>query len=95
VETATNGYEAGARTMAFRPDLLLIDYDLGDATALDVARTVRSDPALKRTRILCMSGYLTSEQAEAVLHQGVDDFIAKPIDLPDLRRRVLKLVGLS
>lgn len=96
VETATNGYEAGARTVTFRPDLLLIDYNLGDVTGVEVARTVRGEPTLKDTKILCMSGFLSEEAAGAVIGEGgIDDFIRKPLDLMDLRRRVLRLTGLS
>ncbi len=95
IETATNGYEAGTKTMAFRPDLLLIDYNLGDVTGLDVARTVRARPELVGTRIVCMSGFLTDEQARPLLGQGIDDFVTKPLDLERLRARVYRLVGLT
>lgn len=95
IETATNGYEAGAKTMAFKPDLLLIDYNLGEVNGIDIARTVRARPELSATRIICMSGYLTEEQARPLLGQGIDDFVTKPIDLDGLRARVYRLVGLT
>lgn len=95
IETATNGYQAGTRTMTFRPDLLLIDYNLGDVTGVDVARTVRDEPALEGMKILCMSGFLTEETAADLIGEGIDDFIPKPLDLIELRRRILRLTGLS
>ncbi|MBI4880636.1 MAG: response regulator [Planctomycetes bacterium] len=94
VATAANGYEAGAKTVSFRPDLLLIDYSLGDITGVEVAKTVRANPALAQTKILCMSGYLDDDQIEEVLEQGIDDFIKKPLDLQDVHQRVLRLLGL-
>ena len=95
IETAGNGYEAGTKTISFKPDLLLIDYNLGDLTGLDVARTVRAHPDLKGLKILCMSGYLKDSEVEGVLAAGVDDFIRKPMDLQDLRGRVFRLLGLT
>ncbi len=93
VETATNAYEAGAQTIAFKPDLLLIDYDLGDATGVDVARTVRKRPELRDMKIVCMSGIVRGSKVAEVLSEGIDDFIEKPLDLKDLLARVTKLLG--
>ncbi|MFH0946979.1 MAG: response regulator [Planctomycetota bacterium] len=95
VDTAINGYEAGTKTVSFKPDLLLIDYNLGDLTGLDVARTVRANPELSGMKILCMSGYVGDSDVARILEGGVDDFIRKPMDLLDLRGRVYRLLGLT
>jgi two-component system response regulator RpaA len=94
IRTATNGYAAGALTATFQPDVLIIDYNLGDVTGLDVARTIRSNPRLARTRILCMSGYVTEEESAALFAEGVDDFVRKPLDFMDVQKRVLRLLDL-
>lgn len=95
VATARNGYEAGTKTMAFRPDVLLIDYNLGDVTGADVARTVRANPHLAGVRILCMSGFLEEARVAEVLREGIDDFVRKPLDLKDLQARVFRLARLA
>ena len=41
IATATNAYAAGMLTASFRPDALLLDFNLGDATGLDVAQAIR------------------------------------------------------
>jgi excisionase family DNA binding protein len=94
VQTARDGYEAGTKTVAFRPHLLLIDYNLGSSTGADVARTVRADPELKEMRILCMSGFLSEAEGSALKEQGIDDFMKKPFDLGDVQRRVYTLLGM-
>lgn len=93
VESATNAYEAGAQTIAFGPDLLLIDYDLGDATGVDVVRSVRKRPELRDMKIVCMSGIVKGERIAEVLAEGIDDFVEKPIDLKRLLARITKLLG--
>ena len=95
VHTATNGYEAGTKTVALRPDLLLIDYNLGDVTGVDVARTVRTDPDLAGIKIVCMSGFLTPDEVAGVLEQGIDGFVAKPFDLEDLKRRAAGILEID
>jgi len=88
VSTAKNGYEAGTKTISLKPDVLLIDYNLGDITGLDVARTVRTHEELKETRIVCMSGFLDESNLEQLRAEGVDDFLKKPLDLVRLGERL-------
>lgn len=94
VATAGNGYEAGTKTVSFKPHLLLVDYNLGDVTGADVARTLRADPQLRNVKIVCMSGFLTQEQGDALVSHGVDDFVRKPLDLKALRQRIFALLEL-
>lgn len=95
VATAANGYEAGTKTISLKPDLLLIDYNLGDVTGLDVARTVRQHDELKGMRIVCMSGFLDESNLEQIKAEGVDDFFRKPLDLEELGRRLKRHLALA
>lgn len=95
VEVARNGYEAGLRTMALRPDVLLLDYHLGDVDGLTVTRLVRRHPELERTRILLMSGHLTAADADRVRAAGADAFLLKPFTFAEVKDRVLQAVGLG
>lgn len=95
VRTARNGYEAGAKTISLKPDVLLIDYNLGDVTGLDVARTVREHEELRETKIVCMSGFLDGSNLDELRDQGVDDFFPKPLDLEALGRRLKQHLALA
>jgi CheY-like chemotaxis protein len=53
---------------------------------------VRADPRLADTRIVCMSGFLDGSDAEALRSAGIDDFVKKPLDLLDLKRRIERLL---
>ena len=94
VATASNGYEAGTKTISLKPDVLLIDYNLGDITGLDVARTARTHEELKEMRIVCMSGFLDESNLEQIRAEGVDDFLKKPLDLARLGERLKAHLGL-
>ena len=56
VKTAGTGYEAGALTESFKPDLMILDYMLPDINGNVVCRTVRANPALAETKIIIVSG---------------------------------------
>lgn len=66
-------------TQAEMPDLALIDVHLRNLSGYDVLRSIRSDPALGRTRVVMSSG---SECRNECIEFGADDFLLKPY-MPD------------
>lgn len=95
VDTASSGWEAGLKTASQRPDLLLLDYRLGDQTGDLVVRTIRGTQGLPQPAIVLMSAHLTEQEAERVLAEGADAFLAKPFDLELLRETVFRHVGIQ
>lgn len=71
-----------------RPWVMLIDIDLPSVTGIEIARRIRSNPAMASVYILMM----TSHRSEAVLKQleglDVDGLLQKPIDMPALLVRM-------
>lgn len=71
-----------------RPWVMLIDIDLPSVTGIEIARRIRSNPAMDSVYILMM----TSHRSEAVLKQveglDVDGLLQKPIDMPALLVRM-------
>lgn len=94
VATASSGWEAGLRTASWRPDVLLLDYRLGDTTGEEVAVGVRQIDAAYRPAVIVMSAYLQPEDVARVLARGADAFLKKPFELDELRRTVLRHAGL-
>jgi len=90
LKVAHSGYEAGMVTVDFKPDLILLDYNLGDVTGLEVTQLIRQNPAVKNTRIIILSGLLMGKKTKEVLAAGADDFIAKPFKFEDIKNRVFK-----
>ena len=95
IATASNGYEAGLKTHSFKPHLLLIDYNLGDITGSEVAASIRQVDELKGIRIVVMSGFLSQEDAQRLLDQGIDDFLRKPFEMERARDKLFQLLNVS
>ncbi len=93
VDEAASGWEAGLKTAAREPRLLLLDYRLQDTTGAQVLATLRGMPELRQPAIVIMSAHLSDEQAEALLAAGADGWLPKPFTLEQLRATVLKHVG--
>ena len=95
VETAISGYEAGVKTVSFRPHVLILDHLLGDTTSREVSRSLRANEELQDLKIIVMSGYLTDDEVDGMLMNGVQDFIRKPFDLKEVKEKIFKVLNLA
>lgn len=95
VDVAATGWEAGLKTAARKPRLLLLDYRLGDTTGDKVVSTIRGMEGLDQPSIVIMSAHLTDEQADELLQSGADAWLPKPFDLENLRDTVYRHVGIA
>ena len=93
VRSASNGFEAGAMTSEFRPDILLLDYMLPDINGNVVCQRVRSDPNLAQTKIIIVSGAVAPSEVAQLMAAGADDFIKKPFDVDTLISRMVELLS--
>ncbi len=92
VKSAANGFDAGAMTQEFRPDILLLDYLLPDINGNVVCERVRKDPNLAHTRIIIVSGAVSNDEIKQLEAAGADDFIKKPFDIDKLISRMVELL---
>jgi excisionase family DNA binding protein len=92
VETAATGFDAGLKTRAFHPDVIVLDYMLPDINGNAVCRSIRSDESLNDVRIIIVSGVVEREHVEKLLEDGADDFIQKPFSIEQLVNRIAELV---
>ncbi len=95
VDEASSGWEAGLKTAARRPRLLLLDFRLGDTTGDRVVSTIRGFTDLEQPTIVLMSAHLTEEQAHDLMERGADGWLPKPFELAALRDTVYRHVGIA
>jgi CheY-like chemotaxis protein len=87
VYEAVDGFEAGLRVAQLLPSIVLLDLKLPGQDGMKVCRLIRSDPNLKKTRIVCISGLPEEEARQAALAAGADEFLPKPFE-PDRLKAV-------
>ena len=88
---AEDGFQAGVKMIAERPDLVILDLSMPGLDGFDVIRFVRQRPELKDLKILVLSGLAPSELDEAV-RLGANEAISKPFDNADLLARTRALL---
>lgn len=95
VETATTGYDAGLMTERFRPHLIVLDYMLPDLNGDVVCERIRSNPNLKETKILFVSGVVERDRIEHLLRTGGNGFLKKPFTVATLLDEIARLLELA
>lgn len=88
VETAANGEDALASIRADAPDLAILDLRMPRVDGFGVVAELRKDPVLQHLPVIILSASGTREIRVEGLDLGADDFVAKPVDLPELKARV-------
>ncbi len=76
-ETGPLGLEMAAR---IKPDLILLDIQLPGMDGHAVARTLKSDAALRTIPIVAVTSYAMAGDREKCLEAGAEGYIEKPIN---------------
>jgi putative two-component system response regulator len=94
VLTASSGRDALAAVAQHRPDLLLLDIMIPEPDGVTVCRMLKANPATAAIPIIFMSG-LEPGVSESDARRLADDYIAKPIDVYELRSRVRQTLQMA
>jgi DNA-binding NarL/FixJ family response regulator/anti-sigma regulatory factor (Ser/Thr protein kinase) len=87
VHSAT-GADALARIEVGGIDLVLLDRHLPDVEGLDLCRRVREREGEVYLPVIVISGLVDPTERQAGFDAGVDDYVAKPLQVADLLNRV-------
>jgi two-component system KDP operon response regulator KdpE len=85
VETAADGMEAVQKTIAWHPDVIVLDLGLPKLGGLDVCRSVRSWSSVP---IIVLSVRDSEHDKITALDLGADDYLTKPFSLGELLARI-------
>lgn len=91
---AADAIQALQLASEYRPDLILMDIQLPDMDGLSVARTLKSDPAVKGIPIVAMTAYEVGADQVRSLTRTCVGYAQKPVrprEIINLATAVLKL----
>lgn len=95
VRTAPDGTEALAEMGRSAPDLVLLDYQMGEPDGFAVCRAIKADPRWEHIPVLILTGMGDLEDRLSGFDAGADEYLAKPIDGRELLARVQALLQLT
>jgi CheY-like chemotaxis protein len=84
VRTAYSGAGALAIVDTFIPDLALIDVSMPDMSGMDLARLLRQNDALAKTRLVALTGYTDEAHRQKSSAAGFDAHVVKPLSAEQL-----------
>jgi len=92
LETVSTGREAISRILAGKIDLILLDILLPDMIGFDICQRLREIDKNNDTPIIVITCLHDLESRVMSLELGVDDFLVKPINRPELTARIRALL---
>ena len=95
VVTAASGAEALAKIEGERPDLVLLDVVMPGMSGYEVCQRIRADGTNGILPVVMVTALDPSSERIKGLDVGADDFLTKPINLPELLARVRSLLRIK
>jgi PAS domain S-box-containing protein len=89
-DLACNGLEACAAAQAKPFDLILMDCQMPEMDGFEATRRIREQEGPRRVPILAMTANAMAGDRERCLEAGMDDYLAKPIAILDLKEALLR-----
>ncbi len=88
LEFAYDGEETLAKVASFRPDLLLLDVMMPKRSGFEVCQQIKSNPETRSIMVLMVTALNELGDIERAIAAGTNDFLSKPVNRPELLKRV-------
>ncbi len=94
VEVAKDAFDAGRLVATFRPQLIFLDLMMPGVDGFEVCTRLKKDPATTHTEVIAITGYYTEANTERIIAAGAAFCLRKPLDVVEVRGRVLEAFNL-
>lgn len=92
VELASNGKEALQKYFKNGYDLIIMDVQMPEKNGYEVTQEIRKqEKDQKHTLILAMTAYALVGDRQKCLEAGMDDYLSKPIEMDQLKKKLIEL----
>ncbi len=88
IDVAHDGFSAGIKCEALRPDVVTLDLHMPDMNGFEVCSLLRSMFGKVRPRIVALTGFATEENVQRMRAAGADACLAKTVDADTLMREL-------
>jgi signal transduction histidine kinase len=93
VRIAEDGLKGVDAALEFLPEVVLLDIGLPDIDGYEVARRLKSQSRLDKTRIVAITGFGSDSDRRRAEELSFDSFLVKPIDLAVLESVIADFTG--
>jgi DNA-binding response OmpR family regulator len=88
VYTAIDGKDAIQKTLALKPDLILLDVGLPKLNGLTFCKAIRAGTETRNIPVIVVTSLTAKGRLEECMEAGADDFLGKPFPMEELLIRV-------
>jgi len=81
VATASDGVEGVEKTLAWLPDLILMDLRMPRLDGFEAIKMIRSEEKTAHIPIIAISAWASARHKERALQAGANEHFTKPVDL--------------
>ena len=85
---AINGKDAVKEVEKEHYDLILMDIELPLMDGVSAMKNIKGKPGYDTVPILALTAFAMKGDKEKFLAEGFDDYIAKPIDVPEFMKKM-------
>ena len=78
-----------------RPDLILLDLSLPEINGWQIAAQLKANSATAAIPVIALTGHTLPGDREKALEAGCDEYISKPLEIPDFLEVVRQFTGQS
>jgi two-component system OmpR family response regulator len=93
VAVVEDGSAAMSSTIAYNPELILLDVLLPGASGFTVLAELKAHPATAAIPVFMLTGQSDAPSISKGLEGGADAYLSKPIDMADLLTRIAASVA--
>ena len=95
VKRVSNGEDALAATIEFRPDIILLDVMMPKVSGFDVLDILRNTPETANVKVVMLTALSQETDKQKASELGVDDYLVKSqVVISDVVERVKRHLGL-
>lgn len=84
VNSAADGFEAGAKLHRFEPDIILLDLMMPKMDSFAVCRWIKTNPETRNILVIAMMDNPSPEHRQRIIDAGAEACISKPLDKAQL-----------
>ena len=87
---ATDGKQGIELAKTGKPDLILMDIQMPKIDGLEATRILKANATTSNIPILALTAFAMKGDEERILQAGCDGYLAKPVDIKELLKKVAK-----
>jgi len=86
--SAVDGKDAIPKTLALKPDLILLDINMPNLDGLTFCKAIRAGKETQNIPVIVVTGLNSRGRVEECMEAGADDYLTKPFKVEELVIRI-------